>query len=54
MNTEKYLLALKCLLAAHSIEPPQSKLHEQLVRFRLASQYNSHLFISTLTDSSYS
>jgi hypothetical protein len=40
VNTEKYLLALKCLLAAHSIDPEQAKLHEQLIRFRLASPYN--------------
>jgi len=34
LRREKYLLALKCLIAAHSIDPEQSKLHEQLIRFR--------------------
>ncbi|KAF2431112.1 N-terminal acetyltransferase catalytic subunit [Tothia fuscella] len=29
----KYLLALKCLIAAHSIDSQQAKLHEQLLRF---------------------
>ncbi|KAE9980899.1 hypothetical protein BLS_008089 [Venturia inaequalis] len=34
LRRKKYLLALKCLIAAHSLDPEQSKLHEQLIRFR--------------------
>jgi peptide alpha-N-acetyltransferase len=34
--TEKYALALKCLLAAHAIDSSDPTLHVQLVRFRLA------------------
>jgi hypothetical protein len=32
--TEKYLLALKCLLAAHYINPSDPVLHTQIARFR--------------------
>jgi len=39
----KYLLALKCLRAAHAIDPEQSKLHEQLVRFRLSIDAASNI-----------
>jgi hypothetical protein len=34
--TEKYLLALKCLLAASSLGPEHSKVHEQKIRFKQA------------------
>jgi hypothetical protein len=34
--TEKYLLALKCLLAASALDKDHSKVHEQVVRFKLA------------------
>jgi peptide alpha-N-acetyltransferase len=34
IRRKKYLLALKCLLAAHALDAEQSVLHEQLVRFR--------------------
>ncbi|KAK5012503.1 hypothetical protein LTR60_004347 [Cryomyces antarcticus] len=34
IRREKYLLALKCLLAASSIEPSNPTLHEQTIRFR--------------------
>jgi hypothetical protein len=34
--TEKYLLALKCLLAAAALDKEHSKVHEQIVRFKLA------------------
>ena len=33
---EKYLLALKCLLAAAALDKENSKVHEQTVRFKLA------------------
>ena len=33
---EKYLLALKCLLAAAALNKDHRKVHEQIVRFRLA------------------
>lgn len=33
---EKYLLALKCLLAAAALDKDHSKVHEQIVRFKLA------------------
>lgn len=32
--SEKYLLALRCLLAAHSISPSNPATHEQLIRLR--------------------
>ncbi|TKA75209.1 hypothetical protein B0A49_02407 [Cryomyces minteri] len=34
IRREKYLLALKCLLAASSVEPSNPTLHEQTIRFR--------------------
>ncbi|KAF3228644.1 hypothetical protein TWF191_002499 [Orbilia oligospora] len=34
MKRKKYLLALKCLLAAHSIAPEDPVVHEQIVRFQ--------------------
>jgi hypothetical protein len=34
--TEKYLLALKCLLAASALDREHSKVHEQLIRFKQA------------------
>jgi len=34
--TEKYLLALRCLLAAAAIDREHSQVHEQIVRFKLA------------------
>jgi peptide alpha-N-acetyltransferase len=37
--SEKYLLALKCLQAAKTINPEHPVLHEQLVRLRLARKY---------------
>lgn len=36
LQTEKYLLALKCLLAAATLGKDHSKVHEQIVRFKLA------------------
>jgi hypothetical protein len=33
---EKYLLALKCLLAAAALEKEHPKIHEQIIRFKLA------------------
>jgi N-alpha-acetyltransferase 15/16, NatA auxiliary subunit len=39
-TTEKYLLALKCLRAAASLEPENPTLHEQLIRFRLEGRFN--------------
>jgi N-alpha-acetyltransferase 15/16, NatA auxiliary subunit len=33
---EKYLLALKCLLAAWALDKEHSKVHEQLIRFKQA------------------
>jgi peptide alpha-N-acetyltransferase len=36
ITSEKYLLALKCLLAANSIDSSDPTLHVQLLRFRLA------------------
>lgn len=33
---EKYLLALKCLLAAAALDKEHSKVHEQIIRFKLA------------------
>jgi peptide alpha-N-acetyltransferase len=35
-SIEKYLLALKCLLAAWALDKEHSKVHEQVVRFKLA------------------
>lgn len=35
-ETEKYLLALKCLLAAAALDKEHSKVHEQIVTFKLA------------------
>ncbi|KAF2002847.1 N-alpha-acetyltransferas-like protein 15 [Amniculicola lignicola CBS 123094] len=37
LRRKKYLLALKCLLAAAAIDPDHPKLHEQIVRFRQAA-----------------
>jgi N-alpha-acetyltransferase 15/16, NatA auxiliary subunit len=37
---EKYLLALKCLLAAAALDKEHSKVHEQTVRFKLALDEN--------------
>jgi hypothetical protein len=34
--TEKYLLALKCLLAAAALDKDHPKVHEQIIRFNLA------------------
>ncbi len=34
VRTEKYALALRCLLAAHSIDPSDPTLHEQIIHFR--------------------
>ena len=39
--TEKYLLALKCLLAAWALDKEHSKVHGQLIRFKLAIDENS-------------
>ena len=36
MKTEKYLLALKCLLTLHALAPSNPTLHSQKIRFRLA------------------
>ncbi|PQE06378.1 putative NMDA receptor-regulated 1 protein [Rutstroemia sp. NJR-2017a WRK4] len=36
MRRKKYLLALKCLLAASSLDPEHSKVHEQKIRFKQA------------------
>jgi hypothetical protein len=35
-SVEKYLLALKCLLAATALDKDHSKVHEQTIRFKLA------------------
>ena len=35
-RTEKYLLALKCLLATAALDKEHSKVHEQTIRFKLA------------------
>jgi hypothetical protein len=35
-ETEKYLLALKCLLAAAALDKDHSKVHEHIVTFKLA------------------
>ncbi|KAF3929275.1 hypothetical protein AA313_de0206876 [Arthrobotrys entomopaga] len=35
MKRKKYLLALKCLLAAHSLAPEDPVVHEQIARFQL-------------------
>jgi N-alpha-acetyltransferase 15/16, NatA auxiliary subunit len=40
LATEKYLLALKCLLAAATLDKEHSKVHEQTVRFKLALDEN--------------
>lgn len=39
--TEKYFLALKCLLSAHSIAPSDAVLHTQIARFRKALDNSS-------------
>ena len=39
--TEKYLLALKCLLAAWTLNKEHSKVHEQLIRFKQAIDQDS-------------
>jgi len=36
LRRKKYLLAMKCLLAAHAIDPSNPALHVQLLRFRQA------------------
>ena len=36
MTTEKFLPALKCLLAAAALDKEHSRVHEQTVRFKLA------------------
>jgi hypothetical protein len=40
LQIEKYLLALKCLLAAADLDKEHSKVHEQIVRFKLAIDKN--------------
>jgi N-alpha-acetyltransferase 15/16, NatA auxiliary subunit len=40
LGTEKYLLALKCLLAAAALDKEHSKVHEQTIRFKLAFDEN--------------
>jgi peptide alpha-N-acetyltransferase len=40
LGTEKYLLALKCLLAASVLDKEHSKVHEQTIRFKLALDEN--------------
>jgi peptide alpha-N-acetyltransferase len=42
LRREKYLLALRCLIAAHAIDAENAALHEQLVRFRLARKFPSN------------
>jgi hypothetical protein len=37
---EKYLLALRCLLAADGLDKEHPKVHEQIVRFKLAIDKN--------------
>jgi hypothetical protein len=37
-STERYLLALKSLLAARAIDSDNPKVHEQAIRFREASK----------------
>lgn len=39
----KYLLALKCLLAASELDPEHSKVHEQIIRFKLALDKDSEI-----------
>ena len=39
IRRQKFLLALKCLIAAHKLDPEQPVLHEQLVRFRQARKW---------------
>ena len=38
MITEKYLLALKCLLAVHSLDPDNPTLHTHVYRFRATTE----------------
>lgn len=38
LRREKYLLALRCLIAAYAIDAENAALHEQLVRFRLTCE----------------
>jgi N-alpha-acetyltransferase 15/16, NatA auxiliary subunit len=40
---DKYLLALRCLLAASTLDPAHPTLHEQTVRFKLAVGANSSI-----------
>lgn len=39
----KYLLALKCLLAASALDKEHSEVHEQVVRFKLALDKDSEI-----------
>ena len=41
IKTEKYLLALKCLLAAAALDKEHPKVHEQTIRFKLAIDEDS-------------
>lgn len=38
MGLDKYLLALKCLLAAHDLDPSNPTLHVQVYRFRSTTE----------------
>lgn len=40
IRRSKYLLALKCLLAAAALDKEHSKVHEQIIRFKLAIDNN--------------
>ncbi|KIW06834.1 uncharacterized protein PV09_02514 [Verruconis gallopava] len=41
LRRKRYLLALRCLIAAHALDAEQATLHEQLVRFRQALDADS-------------
>ncbi|KAG9244925.1 tetratricopeptide [Calycina marina] len=48
--SEKYLLALKCLIAASALDREHPKIHEQIVRFKLAIDEDSKTLPSQSQD----
>lgn len=50
ISSEKFALALKCLVAAHGIDSSDPTLHVQLVRFRLALNNLSETIPETISD----
>ncbi|KAF3905448.1 hypothetical protein ABW20_dc0103635 [Dactylellina cionopaga] len=55
MKRKKYLLALKCLLAAHSIAPEDPVVHEQIIKFQLMLNTKPELspIVQSIIDESF-